>query len=644
MSMPSNPALIATALTLVTGFNAQVWAETTQASDDVLVVTANLHGASLADAPASISIVDREELQLSNADDWADALSAEEGVNIRSIGQTRRGISIRGMPVEHTLYLIDGRRVSSSNGVMAHTDFELGWLPMSAIERIEVVRGPLSSLYGSDALGGVVNLITRVPEDEFSGEVSTTRVWQDDRDGGDASKASFYMSGAVVPGTLAMNLSSQWLEKDELKLIEDPQVSEIEARDSRSVHGNLIWTPSDNQRIDLGYTRGKDERNRNVASRSGYYNSDDEVETEQVSLAHKGDWTWGSSSISAYQSSVERDNTRTAGSTATPRQKVKDRVAQGHLSTGVGRNHWLILGGQLRRETLYDPRVDAQGKDSALHKSLFFQDEVSLSRNLQLVAGASVDNHERYGNEVSPRLYAVYEPRPNLVLKAGYGEGFRAPTLSELSPDYQVLAAGGRFWVYGNPDLEPEQSATTELGLEYMSDNWNASARMFRNNLDNLVQSVCSIDCGIRGREIRYYENIDEAVINGVELGWGMHLLQSVDLSLNYTYLDTEDRGTGDPLEFRPEHSANLAVSWHFQPRSQVRWRSELIGRQYVGDGEYAPSYALHHLDLAWNLDSALTVNAGVENLMDTRLLDKSELFGLAEPGRTVRVGLTARF
>ncbi len=636
--------LVATALVFAGCSNSQVWAEAQVSNDDVLVVTANLHGASLTKAPASISIVDREELQLSNADDWADALSAQEGVNISSIGQTRRGISIRGMPVEHTLYLIDGRRISSSNGVMAHTDFELGWLPLSAVERIEVVRGPLSSLYGSDALGGVVNLITRVPEDALSGEISTTRVWQDGRDGGDVSKTSFYLSGAAVPGTLAMSLAGQWLERDELKLAEDPQVSEIEARDNRSVQGNLIWTPSDNQRIDLSYARGDEERSRNVASRSSYYNSEDDIETEQLSLAHKGDWSWGQSTISAYQSSVERVNTRTAGSTATPTQKVKDRVVQGHLSTGLGETHWLTLGAQLRRETLYDPRVDIRGNDSVLHKSLFFQDEVTLSPNLQLVAGASVDNHERYGNEVSPRIYAVYEPRPNLVLKAGYGEGFRAPTLSELSPNYQVLAAGGRFWVYGNPDLQSEQSSTSELGIDYTADNWNASARLFRNNLENLVQSVCSVDCGIRGREIRYYENIDEAVINGVELGWGMRPLQALDLSLNYTYLDTEDRGTGEPLEFRPEHSANLAVSWHFQPGSQVRWRSELIGRQYVGDGEYAPSYALHHLDFAWELDTALTLNAGVENLMNTRLLDESELFALAEPGRTVRVGLTARF
>lgn len=636
--------IVAAALVFVGCSSYPAWAEVRVSNDDVLVVTANLHGAPLVNAPASISLIDREELQLSNADDWADALSAQEGVNISSIGQTRRGISIRGMPVEHTLYLIDGRRISSSNGVMAHTDFELGWLPLSAIERIEVVRGPLSSLYGSDALGGVVNLITRVPEDALSGEISTTHVWQDDRDGGDASKTSFYLSGAAMPGTLAMSLAGQWLERDELKLVEDPQVSEIEARENRSIQGKLIWTPYDNQRIDLSYARGDEERSRNVASRSSYYNSEDDIETEQLSLAHKGDWSWGQSTISAYQSSVERVNRRTAGNTATPAQKVKDQVVQGHLSTGLGDMHWLTLGGQLRQETLYDPRVDTRGKDSVLHKSLFFQDEVSFAPNLQLVAGASVDNHERYGNEVSPRIYAVYEPRPDLVLKAGYGEGFRAPTLSELSPNYQILAAGGRFWVYGNPDLQPEQSSTSELGIDYTADNWNASARLFRNNLENLVQSVCSVDCGIRGREIRYYENIDEAVINGIELGWGMRPLQVLDLSLNYTYLDTEDRGTGEPLEFRPEHSANLAVSWHFQPGSQVRWRSELIGRQYVGDGEYAPSYALHHLDFAWELDTALTLNAGVENLMDTRLLDESELFGLAEPGRTVRVGLTARF
>ena len=135
---------------------------------ETMVITASRSETALQEAPASISVIAREELQLRNADDLADALTAESGITVTSVGRTRSGISIRGMPVDHTLYLVDGRRISSSNSVIAHSDFELSGLPASAIERIEVVRGPMSSLYGSDAMGGVVNIILNVKPHTFN--------------------------------------------------------------------------------------------------------------------------------------------------------------------------------------------------------------------------------------------------------------------------------------------------------------------------------------------------------------------------------------------------------------------------------------------------------------------------------------------
>ena len=132
---------------------APVSAQEAERELDTVVVTATAGEQSLLTAPASISVVDQEELQLRAATDLTDALAGEPGVQITGIGMTRRGISLRGMPEEYTLYLLDGRRVSATNGVIAHSDLELGWLPAAAVEQIEVVRGPMSSLYGSDALG-----------------------------------------------------------------------------------------------------------------------------------------------------------------------------------------------------------------------------------------------------------------------------------------------------------------------------------------------------------------------------------------------------------------------------------------------------------------------------------------------------------
>lgn len=641
----SSPYFLSAFIPTVFLFNSiVVEAETTRLES--LVVTASTRETDLKTAPASISVISQEELQLRDADDLTDALSSEPGINITSIGQTRRGISIRGMPEEHTLFMLNGRRLSSSNGVVAHSDFELSWLPISAIERIEVVRGPMSSLYGSDALGGVVNVITKVPNKKFSGEVSTSvRAIEGENTDGSTTKTDVYMGGPILQDKLAFTFAGQLYDRNELPLEEDRLQSQSESRDANSGRGSLIWTPSERQRFDFAYSRSQDDRSRNVPARSGYYESDDDIDRRHYSLGYKGQWDWGHSDVNIYQSSIERKNTRSSNSIATRPQEVKDKVIDGHIGLPVGDIHFLTLGGQLRSETLYDDAASGNSNSiSANHRSVFVQDEIDILNNLQLVAGLRIDNHEEYGIESSPRLYVVYEATSNLVVKGGYGQGFRAPSLTELSPDFRVLAAGGAFWAYGNPNLKPELSETYEIGFDYSREHWSVSANVFQNNLDNLVQTQCRKFCGLRGREIRYYENVDEAQIRGIELGLMRELSETVMLNANYTYLNTKDLGSGNELERRPQDSGNILLSWMFMPKSTLRWRSEFIGKQYVGDAQYTPAYDLHHLDFSYAVTERFAVNAGIENMFNDRLQEKSDLFTLAEPGRAIRLGMTVGF
>jgi len=137
---------------------------------------------------------------------------------------------------------------------------------------------------------------------------------------------------------------------------------------------------------------------------------------------------------------------------------------------------------------------------------------------------------------------------------------------------------------------------------------------------------------------------VDESRIRGAELSLRGDLLQNLSLAMNYTYLDSEDKGSGEPLEQRPQYMTRLNLNWRPMPGTQLRWRSEFNGRQYAGGNEYMPRYHLHHLDIAFDLGQHFTLYSGVENLLDERLADKSELYSLAEPGREFRLGFTARF
>lgn len=143
-------------------------------NEETLVVTAAATEQSVKDAPASISVITQQDLQRRPVQNLKDVLREVPGVQLTNEGDNRKGVSIRGLSSGYTLILVDGKRVNSRNAVFRHNDFDLNWIPVDAIERIEVVRGPMSSLYGSDALGGVVNIITK--KSVSSGRAPSARI------------------------------------------------------------------------------------------------------------------------------------------------------------------------------------------------------------------------------------------------------------------------------------------------------------------------------------------------------------------------------------------------------------------------------------------------------------------------------------
>ena len=146
-----------------------------------VTVTATGHEEDALTAPASVTVIDREHIQNRASDDLLDAVQDTPGLSLspRQAGGLsprqaggRKTFSLRGMNDAHTLMLVDGRRISATDDVVGHSDYQYGWVPMSAVERVEVIRGPLSALYGSEALGGVVNVITRWPTDKWEGAIT----------------------------------------------------------------------------------------------------------------------------------------------------------------------------------------------------------------------------------------------------------------------------------------------------------------------------------------------------------------------------------------------------------------------------------------------------------------------------------------
>ncbi len=609
-----------------------------------VVVTPMAGPQALRDAPATISVVSREDLEARPIADLSDALRNEPGVTITGIGMTRRGISLRGMPVEHTLVLVDGRRISAVGGLVAHADYDLAWTPTEAIERIEVVRGPMSSLYGADALGGVVNIITRSATDTWL-RSATLNGTVPERGAGRAYQMGAYAGGPLVEGVLGLSLYADASGRDPTYQAADPRQAELEGRRALNASATLSWTPDDSQRLDLTFGAGTDFRYRDTVTTGAapvYYRFKDDITRQQVSASHRGDYGFGQTLARVYRSEVERVNTRTQNQTPSGTVRIIETVADGHVTLPWGA-HMLSAGGEVRRQELENPAVNARGRSEADQYGLFIQDAWSITEQWSIVGGARFDHHDTYDWQTSPRLYTVFHLNERLTLKGGVGRGFKAPSLTQLSPDYQVVAAGGRFTVFGNPNLKPEIGTTYEVSADYAGEGWSARLGVFQNDLKDLVETQCVRLCGIRGREVRVYGNVAEARIRGLELGGDVDLPANLNLSANYTRLETENRQTGKALLERPESRANATLRWRPTERLSAQLRGEYVGEQTVSTGGL-PDYSLWSLEASQRLTDSLTLRVGIENLTDERLAEKSGSFTYAEPGRLYHLGLNLSF
>lgn len=617
-----------------------------------VVVTATRSEQPIADAPATMSVVTGTELRRRPVQDLAEALENEPGVAINGIGMTRRGISIRGMSNEHVLTLVDGRRINDASANMAHVDFDLGWVPSIAIDRIEVVRGPLSALYGSEALAGVINVITRRPRERLEVSALALAGFRDGQ-GGDSTQVAA-LAGGPLTDTIGVVAWGEYRYRDRTQSLADPRQSELEQR--RALSGSIIawWEPLAGQRFEIGQAVIDDDRARDTVTTSApviYYEYQDHVTRAQTYASYTGTWNWGEVRARAYRSVLERINERDRSQVPTQPTKVTNAVADGGVLINLFAGNRLTLGGEHRHETLRDATVNTAGFESVDHDALFVQNEWDITGGVALTTGARFDHHPDYGWQVSPRAYLVVTPVEGLRLRGGFGEAFKAPSLKQLSRGYITVAAGGRFIITGNPDLKPETSTAYEFGASYAGRSWNIGATLFRNDLRGLVQTICVEFCGIRGKERRAYVNVNRARTQGIELSAEVQPLSMLTLGASYTHVDPRDISANRELAERPNDTVKVKLAWEPSPGTAFNVRGRYIGKQTVYQTVGATTsavrldgYDLWSLDASHALNDRLTLKAGVDNLFRKRLAETSALYSFAEPGRVLFIGLGANF
>ncbi len=654
------------------------------------VVSASGFEQKITEAPASISVISREDLQQKRYNNLAQALGDVEGIDIgQGTGKTGGlNISIRGMPSQYTLILIDGRRQNAAGNVTPNGFNETSTSfmpPLSAIERIEVIRGPMSTLYGSDAMGGVINIITRKVGKEWTGSLTQDYTYQQDRDFGDTRNTSVYASGPLIDGLLGLQVRGSLFDRQESDLsygngidVSKRGPSPVDGR-NQNIGARLALTPHQDHDFALDIERGRQAYNNDEcqlgtldglnractapASAANGYDDELRFEREQIALTHTGRLGFGTLDSSLMHNTTETFGRTIPGTIGAPTAvpgaiggddrelETTNLVFDTKLVAPIGESHIATVGGQWWKAEMTDGIAQTEFEQKTW--ALFAEDEWRLRDDLALTLGARYDDHESFGGHVSPRAYLVWNTTDNWTLKGGISKGYKTPDLNDLHGGINGVTGQGSIITIGNPDLDPETTTSTEIGAYFDSlTGFSANATLFHNKFKDKIASGDPITdplcAGNNNGTCSQQINVDEAVTRGLELAGSWQFAPAWKLSANYTYTDSEQKSgdnQGEPLTNTPEHLANAKLDWQTTDRLGLWLKSEYRGERarftssyenlanangsystsqsiYDTLGKKAKAYTLFHLGGSYRATENLTLNATIYNLFDKDFVD----------------------
>ena len=509
-----------------------------------MVVTGTKRELSQWSSPVSVEVIDREEIEASGNETVVDMLEDQIGITVvRSVWGT--GIRMQGLDPKHTLILIDGRRTIGSKG--GHID--LSRIPLESIERIEIVKGPQSALYGSDAMGGVVNLITKqgIAPRKLSYKMRLGTL--QDAETLAADPGSILEQG-LLDGHGSFDFREGWFSNrlvvgghlsDGFDLDPSNLTTNGSAFSQFDIHNQSQFTLSADSWIatDLSYLQR--EIKGTAVSGAAILDRTNLIEDAQSNAR----WTWvpdteslltvdvghsyyrdqylsdqrGSDDLDQYQETVEK---------LTTGQMQYDRA--------LSDRNWLSLGFDGFVQEMTSPRLENETGDR-YRFAVYAQDMVTYGsqEELTIFPGVRSDYDSWFGLNHTPKLAMRYAPNSSLALRASYSLGFRAPDFKEMFLYFENKGVGYR--VEGNPYLEPEKSESAQLGVDITPiPTVNIAANVFNNNLTNLITVAPLQDDQLSGAARFSYVNVGEALTQGLETRIRCFLTSSLRLQGGYTY------------------------------------------------------------------------------------------------------------
>ena len=589
-----------------------------------IVVVANRSATLLGKVGVSTTVLTLPQIQADQALVVSDILAREPGVSVARNGGVGEPTSlfIRGAETDQTLVMIDGVRLDDPSAPGGGFDF--GNLLVGDIARIEVLRGPQSTLYGSQAIGGVVNIVTADPTRPLQGAAQV--------EGGtyDTLYAKASLGGKDGPWTWQVAANSY--STDGVSAF-DQRLGGVEPDGYHNVGvtTRLGYEIAPDLSIDLRgiYLQARSKFD-GFDTPTGAFGDDNEWGATRESIAYAGlnFGLWGDrlkNRVAAQYTLTQRDdydpNLPSPDKTFDGRGINARFEYQGSYAIAEG---WTgVFGAESTREsiTTSSPAFDLPGtpptKAYDTINSGYGQLQAEPIHGLNLTAGVRYDDHSTFGGHTVGQASAAWTPNEGqTILRASWGQGFKAPTVYEL------------FSAYGNTGLKPEQADGWDIGAEQKF--WGGRADLqltyFNRTTTDLIEfsdcvTTATPQCA-SGR-FGFYDNVDKAQAQGVELSGSVRPLHRLDITANYTYLDDRNRSPGadfnNVLARRPADTANLTATYVWPVKLSTTVAVRYAGKSYDDNDNtlLLKSYTLVDLRASYPLGHGLEAYGRIENLFN---------------------------
>ncbi|MGF1547814.1 MAG: TonB-dependent receptor plug domain-containing protein [Thiotrichales bacterium] len=612
---------------------------------DTVVVTGTRTERALLEVPVRTEVITRQALETTHARDLAEALRHQPGVLLQEIhGKSGEEAWLQGLNADRVLVLVNGRPVSASTG----SSVDLSQLSVGEVDRVEIVKGAVSALYGSSAMGGVINIITRRPSAPFSYALAADAGSYGEKNRGSAARLATRHASIDLTGNtpkLGARLSADLRDSDGFDL--DPKTYRYEgdAGPKFNLNGELAWRYGKTNEISLTPAFYREDL---VNGFSDTAPGIGEIRKEKREVAERTTTTAGlrhefdnGSKLSgflmreSFDDQTEQDVLITAAVDQARHARLDFKKAEIQWDRPVGEHQLWTVGmvgfrsdlaqsttrrdnGQIRKIAEIQPDAEQRNVE------LFLQNDIFLGERWELLPGVRYQDDRDFGAYTAPKLNVMYRagwwPALDTRLRAGIGRGYRVPNLKERFYVFDHSQLG--YMVLGEPDLSPEYSNSYQLGIEINNEQGlRAEISVYHNSISDLIDTgLDSAASAARGLQIFKYLNIARARTRGGEIGLGYRFSPTLTADLGYSHLDTLDRATGHTLTRRPEHQFTAGIDWRVPTtQSLLSLRATYQSDEFIDAANTLSSPGWSRFDLKLNqpLGNGLKFYAGIDNLGD---------------------------